>query len=174
MPKISTARRQYYKSKIRSIIAQNPQVSQVALGRMLKENNGLELDRKYLGSLLKDIQRERIKRLDTLTLNYALSSFQDVLTEIVAKAWEIVNDPMTERLEVLAALREIRAAHDDVFEKLFDAGVFERKLGTLDATIRNTPLPEDRKQAIRSVFTNWGLLPAPKEDAKPAEPATTT
>ncbi len=45
-----------------------------------------------------------------------------------------------------------------MFEKLFDAGVFERKLGTLDATIRNTPLPEDRKQAIRAVFTNWGLI----------------
>ncbi len=45
------------------------------------------------------------------------------------------------------ALREIREAHKDMVEKLFDAGVFERKLGTLDATIRNTPLPEDRKQA---------------------------
>jgi hypothetical protein len=40
------------------------------------------------------------------------------------------------------ALREIRKVHKDMFEKLFDAGVFERKLGTLDATIRNTPLPE--------------------------------
>ena len=55
-------------------------------------------------------------------------------------------------------------------EKLFDAGVFERKLGTLDATIRNTPLPDERKQAIRAVFENWGLLEAPKEDVKPAKP----
>ena len=52
------------------------------------------------------------------------------------------------------ALREIREAHRDSFEKLFDAGVFERKLGTFDATIRNTTLPEDRKQAIRSEFEN--------------------
>jgi hypothetical protein len=73
-------------------------------------------------------------------------------------------------LERLAAMREIRAAHNDVFTKLFDAGVFERKLGTLDATIRNTPLPEEKKKTIRDVFGNWGLLPAPKEDARPAEP----
>ena len=68
------------------------------------------------------------------------------------------------------ALREIREAHKDMFEKLFDAGVFERKLGTLDATLRNTPLPEERKQAIRAVFTNWGLLEAPKEDATTTTP----
>ena len=37
------------------------------------------------------------------------------MTEIVAKAWEIVNDPMSQRIEVLAALREIRAANKDVF-----------------------------------------------------------
>jgi hypothetical protein len=46
-----------------------------------------------------------------MTLRAALSAFQDTMTEIVRQAWEIVNDPMTERNEVLGALREIRAAH---------------------------------------------------------------
>jgi hypothetical protein len=32
---------------------------------------------------------------------------------------------------------DIREAYNAMFEKLFDAGVFERKLGTLEATIRN-------------------------------------
>jgi hypothetical protein len=104
---------------------------------------------------------ERVKRLNTLTLNYALSAFQDTVTEIVAVEWEIVNDPMADRLEKLAALREIRAAINDVFNKLFDAGVFERKLGTLDAAIRNKALPEEEKQVIRGVSENWGLV-APK------------
>jgi len=44
--------------------------------------------------------------------------------------------------------------------------MFER---TLDATTRNTPLPEDPKQAIRSVFTNWGLI-APKEESQIEQP----
>jgi hypothetical protein len=69
-----------------------------------------------------------------------------------------------------AALREIREAYNAMFEKLFDAGVFERKLGTLEATIRNTPLPEERKQAIRSVFTNWGMLATPQEENNPSTP----
>jgi hypothetical protein len=167
--KISTEQRQYYKSRIRSVIAQHPQISQVSLAATL-EADGLHLDRKYLGSLLNDIYVERSKRANTWMLNQALSAFQDVMMEISAVAWSIANDEFARKQDRVAALREIREAHKDMFEKLFDAGVFERKLGTLDATIRNTPLPEDRKQAIRSVFTNWGLLEAPKED----EPSTTT
>jgi hypothetical protein len=69
------------------------------------------------------------------------------------------------------ALKEIREAHNAVFEKLFDAGVFDRKLGTLEMTVRNAPLPEEKKKAIRDVFEQWGLLPspaAPKEDAAPS------
>ena len=92
------------------------------------------------------------------------------MADIVRAAWEIVNDPMARNMDKTFAMKEIREAHNLIFEKLFDAGVFERKLGTLDATIRNTPLPDERRQAIRSVFENWGLLPAPKEDVKPADP----
>jgi arginine repressor len=93
MPSISKEQRQYYKSRIRSVIAQAPQISQVALQEHLAAD-GLKLDRWYVARLLKDIQTERVKRLNTLTLNYALSAFQDTMTEIVAVAWEIVNDPM--------------------------------------------------------------------------------
>jgi hypothetical protein len=119
---------------------------------------------------LNDIYVERSKRANTWMLNHALSAFQDVMMEISAVAWEIANDQFARKQDRVMALREIREAHKDMFEKLFDAGVFERKLGTLDATLRNTPLPEERKQAIRAVFTNWGLLEAPKEDATTTTP----
>jgi hypothetical protein len=160
MPELSPKTKQYHKQRVRSLMVQQPTITIEGMRRHLAAQD-LSLDRNYIASLVKQIQTERIKRADTWTLNMALASFQDVMLEIVERAWDIVNDPMAERSDVLAALREIRAAHDDVFTKLFDAGVFERKLGTIDATIRNTPLPEDRKEAIRSVFTNWGLLPAP-------------
>jgi hypothetical protein len=171
MPKISTERRQYYKAKIRSVLAQHPQISQVALAERLKRE-GLELDRKYLGSLLNAIYIERSRRANTWMLNHALAAFQDVMMEISGVGWGIANDEFTRKQDRVMALREIREAHKDMFEKLFDAGVFERKLGTLDATIRNTPLPDDRKQAIRSVFQNWGLLEAPKEDAPTTDTPT--
>jgi hypothetical protein len=82
--KISTEQRQYYKSLIRSVIAQHPQISQMALATQL-ESEGLKLDRKYLGSLLNDIYVERSKRANTWMLNQALSAFQDVMMEISAR-----------------------------------------------------------------------------------------
>ena len=82
--------------------------------------------------------------------------------EISAVAWSIANDEFARKQDRVMALR--RGAQGYV-RKLFDAGVFERKLGTLDATIRNTPLPEERKQAIRETFRNWGLIRSTKEFA---------
>lgn len=173
MPRVSHDHKQFYKSRIRSLMIRNPAITQRELQEGL-EMEGLRLDRKYLGTLVNGIQAERAKRANKWTLNYALAAFQDAMMEIAKAGWEIVNDPMARNMDKALAMREIREAQDTAFEKLFDAGVFERKLGTLDATIRNTPLPEERKQAIRSVFTNWGLLPAPQEDVQPAEPTANT
>jgi arginine repressor len=171
MPRISHDQKQYYKARIRDLLAQDHQRTQRAIQERLKED-GLDLDRTYLAPLLKAIYAERTKRADTMMLNHALAAFEDTMTEVVRDAWSIANERSARKQDRVMALREIREAHKDVFEKLFDAGVFERKLGTLDATIRNTPLAPERKQAIRSVFENRGLLEAPKEDVPPTDAPT--
>jgi hypothetical protein len=140
---------------------QHPHISAEGIRKRL-EQDGLPLDRHYIGSLLKAIHTERAKRADTWTLNMALSSFQDAMAEIARVGWEIANDKSEAGRDRAAALREVREAYNAVFEKLFDAGVFERKLGTIDATIRNTPLPDEKKQAIIAVFENWGLIEPPQ------------
>ena len=109
------------------------------------------------------IYAERSKRLDTVTLNGAIAAFPDVMEKVVLKAWEIVweivNDPMAERMEVLAVLREIRSANSDVFEKLFDAGVFERKRGLIwEVTIRNTSLAEEKKLGDPGRLPELGIV----------------
>lgn len=173
MPALSTKTKHYYRERVRSLLVQNPMISGEGIRRHL-EAQGLILDRHYVNKLVNEIHAERSKRADTWILNHALASLQDSMADIVRAAWEIVNDPMARNMDKTFAMKEIREAHNLIFEKLFDAGVFERKLGTLDATIRNTPLPDERKQAIRSVFENWGLLSAPKEDVQPAEPTANT
>jgi hypothetical protein len=167
MPKISADTKRYYRERVRSIMAQEPMLSGEGIRRRL-EQQGLVFDRNYINSLVNQIHRERAKRADTWTLNSALTALQDAMGEVVRVGWEIANDKFAEGRDRAAALREIREAYNLVFEKMFDAGVFERKLGTLDATIRNTPLTDEKKQAIEAVFANWGLLPAPQEDVTPA------
>jgi hypothetical protein len=128
MPRITQEKKQYYKAWIRSVIAQHPQITQVALRERLR-SEGLQLDRVYLASLLKAIQVERVKRANTWILNKALASFQDVMMEISTAAWSIANEEFARKQDRVMALREVREAHKDMFEKLFDAGAFERKRG---------------------------------------------
>jgi hypothetical protein len=173
MPSLSTKTKHYYRERIRSLLVQQPQITILGICQRL-ENDGLKLDRHYVGKLIGEIHTERAQRASTWMLNVALASLQDQRGEIVKAAWEIVNDPMARNMDKALAMREIREAHNLIFEKLFDAGVFERKLGTLDAVIRNTPLPEEKKESIRFVFTNWGLLPPPKEDAGTTQPTPET
>jgi len=171
MPKISSDTKRYYRERIRSLMVQSPAISGNGIQRRL-DLEGLHLDRNYINSLVNQIHAERAKRADKWMLNLALASFQDAMAEIARVGWEIANDPHEEGRDRAAALREVREAYNAAFEKLFDAGVFERKLGTLDMTIRNTPLPEEKKQVIRDVFGNWGLLSAPQQDGGTEKPAT--
>lgn len=160
MPKISADSKRYYRERVRSIMVQQPMLFGQRIRRHL-EQQGLILDRNYINGLVNQIHRERAKRADTCTLNNALASLQDAMGEVVRVGWEIANDKFAEGRDRAAALREIREAYNLVFEKMFDAGVFERKLGTLDAVIRNTPLTEEKKANLAAVFPSWGLAAPP-------------
>lgn len=171
MPAISKDKQEFYKSRIRAIVSVEHQITLVQLLDKLAQE-GIHLDRDYLSKLANKVYQERTKRADRQTLNYALAAFEDTMTEVVRVAWSIATDEHAREQDRVMALREIREAHKDVFEKLFDAGVFERKLGTLDAVVRNTPLLPERKQVIREVFGKWGLLPPPPVNGEPPNSTT--
>jgi hypothetical protein len=161
VPKITTEKKQYLVARVRSVIAQDHQIGLDDLAARLERDYGIRIERHYLSGIVRKIYRERALRADRQTLNFALASFEDVMTQVVRVAWEIANDQFARKQDRVMALREIREAHSALFTKLFDAGVFERKLGTLDQVIRNIPLTDEKKQAIRATFENWGLLQAP-------------
>jgi hypothetical protein len=170
MPRHTQEHKQFYKSQIRRLIAIDHGISRRELQERL-DATGLHLDLAYLGKLYDEVLAERAHRMDRRLLNQALSSFEDTMTEIVRVAWEIANTKYINPQARVMALREVREAHNDVFQKLFDAGIFEKRLGSIDLTVRNAPLPEEKKKAIREVFEQWGLLPAPKEDEPPSPAA---
>ncbi len=119
-----------YMSKIRRLMIIDSDMSAVEMQRQLEEN-GLHLDREYIGRLRDKIWRERSQKLNYHTLQKALSMFIDAMGENARMSWEIALSNISTRKEKLMALREIRAAHRDAFDKLFESGVFERQLGRL-------------------------------------------
>lgn len=165
MPKVSTERKQFYKAKIRSLLAIDHSMSTRELQGQL-EQNGIHIDRHFLDKLRHVVEREKTLRADRRTLNYAIATVEDTLTETMRIAWSTALNPTAKTHDRLAAIREIRKSHVDMFNILFDAGIFNRKLGTLEHEIRNAPLSEEQKRNIRGAFERWGLIQSPTSNEK--------
>lgn len=120
--------------------------------------NGIRLEEHYVGRLRRKVDQEKALRADRITLNQAIAAVSDTLTETTRLAWQIALNPVAKAHDRIAAMREIRKAHTDMFEILFDAGIFTRKLGMLEHEIRNAPLSDEQKKNIREAFVKWGLI----------------
>ncbi len=148
-----------YMASIRKLMVVQHDMPTLEMQKQL-EKLGIRLHVEYIRRLREKILRERSVRADRMALNTALAAFQDVLGETTHMAWQIALSPQSTKRERLAALKEIREAHKDVFDKLFDAGVFERKLGTIDANVlRARILSPEAEAQILEAFQRWGMLP---------------
>lgn len=160
-----------YLANIRKLMVVQHDMSAPEMKKQL-EKLGLHFDVKYIRRLKEKVLGERKYRADRMTLNSALAAFQDVLSETAHIAWQIALSSQSSKRDRIAALKEIREAHRDVFDKLFDAGVFDRKLGTLDANvIRSRPLSPEVETEILEAFQRWGVFPKQHADDgnKPTE-----
>jgi hypothetical protein len=73
MPLLCKKTKHYYRERVRSMIVQTPRISGEGIRRRL-EQDGLIIDRHYIGKLVDEIHTERAKRADAWTLNLALAS----------------------------------------------------------------------------------------------------
>jgi len=78
MPLVAKDRQDFYKARIRALLSVDHQATHVQLLEKLKAE-GITLDREYLSKLVGKVLRERIKRADRQTLNYALAAFEDTI-----------------------------------------------------------------------------------------------
>ena len=170
MPRITHEKKQFYKSKIRALISRDHMASSTELAERLKAD-GVDLERHYLSQLLKEIHSERIHRADRQTPAFALAAFEDTMTEIVKVAWDIANSQWLNPQARVMALREIREAHNAVFEKLFDAGVFDRKLGTLDTHDPQHPAPGREEKGDPGSIRELGPIAGPEGGCSEPSPS---
>ena len=119
-----------HKSRIRRILVMKPSASIREVKAILEDSRPpVKIDKDYINKLIKEIRIERAKRLDDYTVTVVLAKFQDEVEELKARLWMIINDGNATYQSKISAIRELRNSSKDLFDKMFDAGVFKRQLG---------------------------------------------
>ena len=117
-------------SHIRRILVIDPDATIRGIrDSLMRRKKPLKLDKNYIGDLINKIRKERAKRLDHYTINKVLVRFQDEVEELKKRLWVIITNPESSEKDKIAAIRELRNSSKDLFDKMFDAGIFKKQLG---------------------------------------------
>jgi len=147
----SKEQEKYFISQIRKILVMVSDASSREISEILAEQKKrpLKLSRKYVDKLKKKILEERTMRYNYYLVNSVLAAFEDKIREIDGRLWNLLNDPDTTPGEKVMVLREIRKNDESLMDKMFDAGVFSRKIGELEI---GSKLSKEEQDLIKRVI----------------------
>jgi len=127
--KISKETQKEHISRIRRVLVLKSDATILEIRELLqKGRNPLKLDKDYINKLISKIRKERSQRLDRYTVNKVLVEFEDEVKELKRRLWAIASNA-EEDSDRIRAIKEIRNSSKDLFDKMFDAGVFKKQLG---------------------------------------------
>lgn len=122
-------------SRVRQVIVAKPDATLIQIRDVLADN-GVKLDIKYIMKLVHKIRRERYTRYDNQTVKKVLAEFEDFISSTGNELLKISKTSKLDMARIMAL--DTRVKHYNILlDKLFDAGVFERKIGTIDAKYTN-------------------------------------
>jgi len=126
----SKEKQQEHISQIRRILVIRPDSTILGIrDTLMKREKPLKLDKDYINRLVNKIRKERAERLNRYTINKVLAKFQDEVEELKRRLWTIIMSQETSEKDKISAIRELRNSSKDLFDKMFDAGVFKKQLG---------------------------------------------
>ena len=161
----SKERQKEHKSQIRRILVVKPDAGILEIKDSLaKQRIPLKIDKDYINKLVNEIRDERADRLDSYTLNKVLAEFQDEVSELKKRLWLIITNPNSSDQSKISAIRELRTSSKDLFDKMFDAGVFKRKLGEIE--IGKTLSSEEQDLIKQAIELNYGTEEDPNSTAQ--------
>jgi len=131
MPRVTDDKESEYIERIRAIIVRRPDVSIRQIEKILEDHpkEPISLTRAYISKLVKKIRKNRGQRLNAYTVNVILGEFEQEARELKKQLWMIAGNPMTDDKVKVSAIKELRNTSVALFDKMFDAGLFERNLG---------------------------------------------
>jgi hypothetical protein len=120
-------------ARIRALLVKDSTMSIRRIQEAMTNNarNPLTLQPNYIGKLINKIRKARQYRLDHYTMNDYLGAREDEIEEMKKRMWAIMDNPLAKDSDKVAATRALNEASNGLFEKMFDAGVFERQIGKI-------------------------------------------
>ena len=129
MPSLSKNTKREQISLIRRVLVKKPDASlrdiQEALNRVKRP-----MDLHYIGALVDDIRKERAKRIERQLVNTEIAKFEDIANLAMEELWKVTQTTSDDRAKV-SALKVIVDSFDTLLSRKFDAGVFEKNLGSV-------------------------------------------
>lgn len=127
------------KERIRLELVKSPAISIVEIQSILSDNCGHIFDKNFIGKLKRKIHQERAYRYNSIDLHRVLAELEDAIKVLSRLLWKIIEDPESSNRDKISAIREIRSAKTMLLESLFNAGIFERKMGEMKLKTDLTP-----------------------------------
>lgn len=152
---ITPERREYLKTQVREMTVMEPNINAVRATEVLNKRN-VEVSYTLVLDLMKEIDVERTAQADQFFLTHMLVQFMERIKLSDKVLWNILTspdyDPKTQtgatKRDKISAARELRNNFSSLFQTMFDAGVFKRKIGELEIPNMNAIL--DMAEAIEN------------------------
>ena len=138
---------------IRSMLVRNPNLTGTQIKNLLANNpkRPIPLDKDYVYKLLKKIRTARAYRINQMAMTDYLSKFSDEAEELKQRLWSIILNDKAKDKDVVSAVKELRNTSKELFDKMFESGIFERQLGKME--IKHT-LSEEDKAIVANALEN--------------------
>lgn len=129
---LSKETREMHRNRIRRILVVKPDATILETQSLLDSGkNPLHLDKDYINKIIRAIRERQGKDFASYTINKVLAGFKEEIAELKIQLWVIINSKDSTNSEKTIAIKELRNSSKDLFDKMFDAGVFEKKLGKI-------------------------------------------
>ena len=147
-----------YISMIRDEVTMKPDITLRVLQVKLEVDKNIHLSLPYLMKLREKVYKQKLAHFNRITLNRALADMGQSYQLNIEKLYDVAMDKKTSNRDRIAALKEIRESKKTLFEKCWEAGVFDKQP---DDAIFNNKLGDNTKvDEIIQAMINFGTLKA--------------
>lgn len=176
MSKYSVEQQNYHRSRVRDLMIINPNITYTDIQKrlILSPVDSLRLNIEYITKLVKKNKKERLVKVDRADIKERIGEMRETYEAVAAQMWSILMDTSLnfEKGGIgarVTAGKVIVEAQRSLLEAEMNAGVFDRKLGSVELAAIGTVqhlhrLDPGVKAPIMQALQNYGIIKQPESE----------